>query len=125
MNYIPVDPTANFDSPTYLAGIDIFAGMRADTVLFSLARGSNSLSIMDVALGRNLSPADIFISDFDGSFRLYASAESLGLLVADNIDGLDAVPEPAGMGLLVAALAALLAGRSQRRCRFPWARARG
>jgi hypothetical protein len=86
-------------------------------MLFSLAPGSPSLGIFDNFLGRFLSPADVFITDFDGTFAMYATAESLGLNPAtDNIDGLDSapVPEPVG-GLVLAALAVMGMRRRRRR----------
>jgi hypothetical protein len=99
--------------------IDPFAipGALADLMLFSLAPGSPSLGIFDNFLGRFLSPADVFITDFDGTFAMYATAESLGLNPAtDNIDGLDSapVPEPVG-GLVLAALAVMGMRRRRRR----------
>ncbi|MCE9552372.1 MAG: matrixin family metalloprotease [Planctomycetes bacterium] len=60
-----------------------------DTALFSLAPGSPTLSIFSPGLGRTYSAADVFLTSFGGSFVVYASAESLGLLPTDNIDALD------------------------------------
>ena len=54
-----------------------------DFALFSLAPGSVALA----ALGN--SPADIFFTDFSGSYAIYASAADLGLLPADNVDALE------------------------------------
>ena len=51
-----------------------------DQALFSLAPGSPSLML------GGFSPGDVFRTSFGGSFSLYASAESLGLLETDNID---------------------------------------
>ncbi len=95
-------------------GIDIFAGFNADTMLFSLAPGSAALAIFDAILGRNLSAADIFITDFDGTFQLYAAAESLGLLAGDNVDGLDVMPVPTPASLALVAIGGLLASRRRR-----------
>jgi len=86
-------------------GIDMFHGGPAtDLALFSLSPDSATLGFF------GLSPADIFITDFDGSFTLYATAESLGLNFADNIDGLDSlpVPEPGAFALLASSLACLV-----------------
>ncbi|MDW8261043.1 MAG: hypothetical protein RMJ35_00815 [Phycisphaerales bacterium] len=69
-------------------GIDLFNGGLSDVALFSLAPGSLTL------LQFGLSPADLFITDFDGTFTLYATAEGLGLNFSDNIVGLDSIPEP-------------------------------
>jgi hypothetical protein len=88
------DPNGDRD----FEGIDMFHGGAAtDLALFSLAPGSQTLNFF------GLSPADIFITDFDGTFSLYATAESLGLLFNDNVDGLDslAIPEPASLVLVI------------------------
>jgi hypothetical protein len=94
------------------SGIDPFNGAgAADLALFSLDRDSPSLNLL------GLSPADIFITDFDGTFALYASAESLGLNhFGDNIDGLDArpVPEPSCVLLLLGAFGAAVGSRRWR-----------
>lgn len=55
-----------------------------DLVLFSLAPGSPSLG--------GLSPAGIFVSDLTGFFCVYVQANTLGMRVIDNIDGLDVLP---------------------------------
>ena len=97
-----------------LFGIDSFGGLSADAMLFSLSRGSPTLDIFDPVLGRKLSAADVFVTDFDGTFAMFSSAESLGLYAqSDNIDALDAarlVPEPSTLALL-----ALLLPWAQRR----------
>jgi hypothetical protein len=55
--------------PLAILGIDPFRGAGiADLALFSLAPGSPSLGIMDPFLGRPLSGADVFVTDFDGTF---------------------------------------------------------
>ncbi len=86
-------------------GIDAFiSGVMTDLALFSLTPDSATLQ----ALG--LSAADIFITDFDGTFTLFASAESLGLRFEDNVDGLDsiAVDEPRSLlGTLFVTLVSL------------------
>ncbi|HWM91227.1 MAG TPA: hypothetical protein VN493_10700 [Thermoanaerobaculia bacterium] len=56
-----------------------------DIVLFSLAPGSPTLA----AIGG--SPADIFVSNLTGAFCLYVPFNQLGLLPADNVDGLDVI----------------------------------
>ena len=103
----------NFDDNLFgnFKGVDSFNGGGSDYDLFSLAPGSPDLNIFDPVIGRDLSAADIFVSDFDGSFALYATAESLGLNAADNITGfkplpLADVPEPTTLGLLSLALIA-------------------
>ena len=55
-----------------------------DLVLFSLAPGSPSLA--------GASPAAVFVSDLTGVFCLYVQANTLGMRVIDNIDGLDVLP---------------------------------
>lgn len=52
-----------------------------DFVIFSLDRGSPSLG--------GGSPADLFVSDFAGSFCLYLPAKELGLNRCDNVDAVD------------------------------------
>ena len=54
-----------------------------DFALFSLSLGSSSLGQW------NLSPADVFFTDFNGSFGLFASASDLGAAFDDNVDALD------------------------------------
>jgi hypothetical protein len=98
----------NFDENTFgdFAGVDPFNGGSSDYGLFTLARGSPDLSIFDPVIGRDLSSADVFVTDFDGSFALYSTAESLGLNAStDEITGLKPlpyadVPEPATLGIL-------------------------
>ena len=51
-----------------------------DFVIFSLDRGSPSLGG---------SPADLFVSDFNGTFCLYLRARELGLNRCDNVDAVD------------------------------------
>lgn len=57
-----------------------------DYVLFSLAPGSPTLTTYGV------SPAMIFVSDFTGRVCPFDGPGPLGLLPADNVDGLDALP---------------------------------
>lgn len=61
----------------------------------------------EVGLGDDMSPADIFVTDFSGAFTLFLSAGSIGMLPNDNVDAIDVelnlqqpldnvvVPEPA------------------------------
>jgi hypothetical protein len=68
-----------------------------DLVLFSLRTGSPSL-------GSTGSGADIFVSDFDGTFSPYLTSDQLGLLAIDEIDALDIdfrTGAPLGLGLIV------------------------
>lgn len=99
---------------------DLTAGP-GDYALFSLAPGSP-------ALGALFSPADIFVTDFSGSFTVYLTAASLGMAASDNIDALDVefffggiqepldfvVPEPASCVLLVLGCVALGGLRGRR-----------
>lgn len=55
-----------------------------DLVLFSLAPGSPSLA--------GASPAAVFVSDLAGAFCPFVAANTLGMRVVDNIDGLDVLP---------------------------------
>jgi hypothetical protein len=55
-----------------------------DLVLFSLAPGSPSLG--------GLSPAAIFVSNLTGVFCPFVTANTLGMRVVDNVDGLDVLP---------------------------------
>lgn len=54
-----------------------------DYVLFSLARGSASL------IAGGFSAADLFVSDFTGTFCLYLPAKAIGMDYADNVDAVD------------------------------------
>lgn len=63
-----------------------FADPGFDFALFSLAPGSPTLAMIGG------SPADIFVTNFGGGFCLFAPANQLGLLVGDNVDGLDVMP---------------------------------
>ena len=77
-----------------------FLDIGEDEALFSLALGSPTLA----ALG--LSAADVFYTDFSGSFRLYARHDQLGLRFGDELNALDIkarTPEPGtliGLALL-------------------------
>ncbi len=79
------DPNADLEFQL----IDRFTNERQivnDRALFSLKAGSKSLDQF------GLLPSDIFITDFDGSFSLYASGQSLGLAAGAtpaDIDALD------------------------------------
>jgi hypothetical protein len=83
-----------------------------DFALFSLAPGSVTLA----ALG--LDAADVFFTDFRGSFGTYAFATDLGVvglpggppMGPSNIDALD-IPEPSSLALLALAAAVVLAVR--------------
>lgn len=65
------------------------------------------------------SPADVLITDFSGSFSLFASAASLGLRDDDELDALDTIPEPASGLLAAAGLVAVGVARRRR-----WSRKR-
>ena len=104
-------------------GIDAFHGGNSDLAVFTMAPGSPSLTAYEASLatagfgrfGDMLSPSDVFITDFDGTFSLYATAESLGLLPSDVIEGLDVVPEPSSLVLLSLGAASLAYGWRKRR----------
>jgi len=90
-----------------LTDTDIIDGLVLDVAnnvaLFSLASGSTSIG--------GFSGADVFYTDFSGSFSLLVSHSDLGLLASDDIDGLEIdVPLPATGLLMLVGLAAL------RRC---------
>ena len=78
-----------------------------DYALFSLSHGSASL------INWGLSEADIFLTNFTGSFALYASAADLGLIgrpglePGDNVDALEIIPEPTTIALLGLGILAL------------------
>ncbi len=85
-----------------------------DYALFSLSHGSVSLAQW------GLSEADIFFTDFSGSFALYANAADLGLIggpgssPGDNVDALEIIPEPATIALLGLGALSLLRIRRKR-----------
>ena len=62
-----------------------------DEALFSLAPNSPTLLGPDGLPGTidDFSAADVFYTDFDGTFWLYASAGFLGLAATDNLNALD------------------------------------
>jgi hypothetical protein len=94
--------------------IDALAlSLTANEALFSLAPGSP-------ALLAGFSAADVFITDFDGTFHLFATAGQLGLLATDNLNALDtapptAIPEPAALIETIAGLALFWMGTRRRR----------
>jgi hypothetical protein len=65
-----------------------------DEALFSLAPGSATLAGNDGVFGTadDLSAADVFYTDFTGSFSLWTDSGSLGLRFQDNLNALDVVP---------------------------------
>jgi hypothetical protein len=66
----------------------------------------------EVGLGDDSSPADIFVTDFSSTFKLFLAAGSIGMLPNDNVDAIDVelllqqpldnvvIPEPASCILL-------------------------
>jgi len=78
-----------------LGGIGV-ADPMLDYALFSLSPGSMLLQI------HNLSPSDVFFTNFCGAFWMYASGNDLGLvateILGDNVDALEAfVPGDANL----------------------------
>jgi hypothetical protein len=66
-----------------------------DEALFSLHPGSPSVRVGPDGMagtGDEVSPADVFYTNFTGTHVLYASAGALGLLTTDNVDALDIWP---------------------------------
>jgi len=95
-----IDAMIMFDTGSLEGELDT-----GDVILFSLAPASPSLA------AGGFSAADVFHSPFDGTFSLYATAESLGLMFEDDIDALDIIPEPATLALLLLGGLALLRRR--------------
>jgi hypothetical protein len=138
-------------SDTGDVGVGISAEANLDEVLFSLAPGSPSLLGADGDFGiagidddgingiddpgeygflgsDDFSSADVFYSDFDTTFRIFADHIKLGLLFGDNIDALDIsstingpngfTPEPSTFILAILGLLTLcLTGRRGSRLR--------
>ena len=65
----------------------------ADYALFSLAPGSPALAGPDGVVGTadDFSPADVFVTDFSGTFCPYLRYHRLRLRRTDNVDALDVV----------------------------------
>ena len=99
--------------------LDQVANPGIDTALFSLDPFSpdtftfTGLSYIPCMPG-HMSPADVCFTSFDGTFSLWASAASIGLLAGDNLDALATVPEPAPLLLLASGLIALSGWRAKR-----------
>ncbi|HNO77078.1 MAG TPA: CARDB domain-containing protein [Phycisphaerae bacterium] len=85
-----------------------------DFAMFSL--DPFSPSVLTAAQGGTLSPADILVTDFTGIYGIGFQASELGLLQADNVDGLSILPEPRAM-LLVLVGGVLIVMRRRRFCR--------
>jgi hypothetical protein len=96
--------------------------LTGNEALFSLAPGSPTLL-------QGFSAADVFVTDFDGTFRMFASHDQLGLLATDNLNALDTAPiapEPGSLILGAVGLAMLLIGvRGKRRTDVRRLRQRG
>jgi hypothetical protein len=84
-----------------------------DLALFTLAFNSPTL----VSSENTINTADVFETNFNGTFSLYASSDSLGLNFGDQIDGLDTVvPEPGTAALLALAPCLLMLRLRRRHC---------
>jgi len=81
--------------------------VNTDLVVFSLRIGSPSLP------SATTGGANLYVSDFDGTFLLWASAANIGLLATDEIDALDvfAIPEPTALALIAFAAIPMLRRR--------------
>jgi hypothetical protein len=78
---------------------------------YSLSRGSDTVGLLGA------SPADVFLTDFSGtgsSLVIYEAAD-LGLAAEDNVDALEtnAIPEPAGIWLVLGGLVPVVFRRSR------------
>lgn len=64
-----------------------------DYALFSLDPNSPTLAGPDMiwGTGDDLSPGDVFLTDFSGTFCLYVQHNWLGLMFYDNLDALDVI----------------------------------
>lgn len=64
-----------------------------DYAVFSVRPGSAVLAGPDAVAGTadDFSPADLFVTDFGGTFCLYLRHNQLGMRFQDNIDGLDVI----------------------------------
>jgi hypothetical protein len=124
------DVTPLVAAPFFLPLTNGLVNATLDEALFSLAPGSPSLSLFSLLVGRTLSPADVFYTDFTRSFKLFATAEEIGLRPggigfgginlgpADNLDALDifhAVPEPGSALLLILGAVIVSCSRSLSR----------
>ena len=89
-----------------------------DQALFSLAEGSPTLSKGIDLFGNEISAADIFYTNFDGSFSIFATASELGLDATFDVDAIEVqpstIPEPFSICLLGAGLVGLIIRRYSR-----------
>ncbi len=89
-----------------------------DEALFSLAEGSPTLSKGMDLFGQEISAADVFYTNFDGSFGIFATASELGLDATFDVDALEVqpstIPEPFSICVLGAGLVGLAIRRYKR-----------
>ena len=112
LNTDSIDALIMFDGGLMVGGQ---AEPGRDFALFSLAPGSMSLA-PGVHTPVGLSPGDIFLTDFTGTFAVYAFDTDLGLLAGapgfpfqnrSNVDALSVVPEPSSLALIALGLGAV------------------
>jgi len=93
--------------------LDEVADEGEDKALFSLS------SFSPTVIGGGISPGDVLITDFKGSFTVWKNAAAIGLRDDDELDALDTIPEPATLLLFVAGIVFCRVGRSRERKSVP------
>lgn len=96
-------------------------GSMVDMLLFSVRRGSAIIGAPDGLCGVPISEGDILTTTAAGVPGIFIAAERLGLATMraglvgnDDLDGLDAVPEPGTLALLLAGAMSLPFARRRR-----------